>query len=73
MNTPVPIVICATKCDLCSERVIQDSEIEALKSQLPVQYMETSAKSRHNVNEAFSQLVKMIKPASPKSSKCVLI
>ena len=79
----VPIMICGNKCDLESERQVSAAEGEELAKSFTVPFLETSAKTRVNVEEAFFQLVREIrrmkkddsaggKPAG-KKKKCLIL
>ncbi len=57
----VPIMICGNKCDLESERQVSAAEGEELAKSFTVPFLETSAKTRVNVEEAFFQLVREIR------------
>ena len=57
----VPLVLCGNKCDLVHERVVAPDAAVSLKNRLSVPYFETSAKNKHNVEEAFSELVRTMK------------
>ncbi|EGG21252.1 hypothetical protein DFA_01130 [Cavenderia fasciculata] len=54
------MVLVGNKCDLEAERKISKSEGEELGKNLGVPFLETSAKTRHNVEESFYQLVREI-------------
>lgn len=79
----VPFILVGNKSDLAAQRKVpvRDAELKAKEWNCP--YIETSAKTRQNVEEIFTKLMRQIrdrkaatqaketKPA--KSSKCVLI
>ncbi|KAL3470900.1 ras family-domain-containing protein [Aspergillus californicus] len=56
-----PIIVVANKCDLEKERVVSEQEGEALARQFDCKFIETSAKSRINVENAFYELVREIR------------
>ncbi|KAI0032503.1 ras protein [Vararia minispora EC-137] len=56
-----PCVIVANKCDLEFERQVQKSEGRELARRLNCRFIETSAKLRLNVDEAFAELVREIR------------
>ncbi|KAL5341690.1 ras-like protein [Aspergillus crustosus] len=56
-----PIIVVANKCDLDKERVVSEQEGEALARQFGCKFIETSAKSRINVENAFYDLVREIR------------
>eukprot|EP01121_Diplochlamys_sp_Union-15-3_P011617 TRINITY_DN3383_c0_g2_i1.p1 TRINITY_DN3383_c0_g2~~TRINITY_DN3383_c0_g2_i1.p1 ORF type:complete len:210 (-),score=40.57 TRINITY_DN3383_c0_g2_i1:26-616(-) len=57
----VPFVLIGNKCDLESDRAIPTERGKKLSEDLHCKFMEASAKTRHNVVEAFETLVKEIK------------
>mmetsp|Transcript_6815 Transcript_6815/g.7462 ORF Transcript_6815/g.7462 Transcript_6815/m.7462 type:complete len:195 (+) Transcript_6815:39-623(+) len=56
----VPFVLVGNKCDLEGEREVTTKEGQELADKLSVKFIETSAKTRHNVKEAFFMLVREI-------------
>ncbi|KAL2916944.1 Ras GTPase [Polyrhizophydium stewartii] len=78
-----PIIIVANKADLFRERVITSAEGHALASRLRCKYIETSAKDRFNVDEAFYALVREVRlrnrpvyeprHVEAKKRKCLLL
>lgn len=66
----VPMIICGNKCDLEYERHITTAEGQELAKSLYCPFLETSAKSRVNVDNAFFELVREIRrnTESPKKS-----
>ncbi|KAJ5397833.1 Small GTPase superfamily Rab type [Penicillium cosmopolitanum] len=56
-----PIIVVGNKCDLEKERVVSEQEGEALARQFGCKFIETSAKSRINVENAFYDLVREIR------------
>ncbi|KAI2621276.1 ras-domain-containing protein [Hypoxylon sp. NC1633] len=56
-----PMVVVGNKCDLESEREVPRQDGEALAKQFSCPFVETSAKSRTNVDKAFFDLVREIR------------
>ena len=56
-----PMVIAANKSDLESQRVVTPEELKALAEKYKCPYRETSAKLRKNIDEAFNDLVKVVR------------
>jgi len=61
----LPFLLVGNKCDLESLRQIDRTEADSLAASLDVDYMETSAKTNHNVTEAFQQLIGLIAKSRP--------
>lgn len=47
------IILVGTKLDDTAERVVARNEAEALAKRIGINYIETSAKTNHNVKESF--------------------
>ncbi|KAJ9144796.1 Ras small monomeric GTPase [Coniochaeta hoffmannii] len=56
-----PMVVVGNKCDLESEREVSRAEGEALARSFGCKFIETSAKSRINVDKAFYDIVREIR------------
>ncbi|RMZ87590.1 hypothetical protein DV736_g5184, partial [Chaetothyriales sp. CBS 134916] len=56
-----PIILVGNKCDLESDRVVSRDEGQALARQFNCKFIETSAKNRINVDNAFYDLVREIR------------
>ncbi|KAI9894616.1 MAG: Ras GTPase [Vezdaea aestivalis] len=56
-----PIIVVGNKCDLEAERQVSRAEGETLARQFNCKFIETSAKSRIRVDEAFYDLVREIR------------
>jgi GTPase KRas protein len=57
-----PMVLVGNKCDLEHERQVSKQEAEDLAKSWGIPMLETSAKIRKNVDEAFQALVRLIHP-----------
>eukprot|EP00028_Trichosphaerium_sp_Am-I-7-wt_P012346 CAMPEP_0168539484 /NCGR_PEP_ID=MMETSP0405-20121227/21858_1 /TAXON_ID=498012 /ORGANISM="Trichosphaerium sp, Strain Am-I-7 wt" /LENGTH=166 /DNA_ID=CAMNT_0008569061 /DNA_START=213 /DNA_END=713 /DNA_ORIENTATION=+ len=57
----VPFVLVGNKCDLEEDREIPTDKGQKLAEELRCKFMEASAKTRHNVVQAFEALVREIK------------
>ena len=57
----VPLVVVGNQLDLDSERVVTQREAKELAASLGCPWMETSAKARIRVAEAFHELVREIR------------
>ena len=57
----VPFVLVGNKCDLEEDREITYEKGQQLAKELKCPFLEASAKTRHNVVEAFETLVREIK------------
>ena len=56
-NANINVLLVGAKCDLNSERVISYNQAEELADELGIKYIETSAKTGHNIDEAFKFLL----------------
>ncbi|GAA5914307.1 uncharacterized protein JCM6883_001809 [Sporobolomyces salmoneus] len=56
-----PVIVVANKSDLDHERQVETHEGAQLAKQFGCQFIETSAKARRNVDEAFQELVREIR------------
>lgn len=68
----VPMVVVGNKCDLESERQVSKAEGQDLAKNFGCPFLETSAKSRINVEESFFELVREIRKqtgAKPDAKK----
>jgi len=75
----IPMILIGNKCDLESERVIAMCEGVEVAKTWNCKFMETSAKSRINIEECFIDLVRQIRQfkgtvvqSTPKKRTCVL-
>ena len=53
---PLPIILIGNKCDLTSEEKVTTAQIAAKSAELKVPFIETSAKTGENVQEAFTYM-----------------
>jgi len=66
----VPLVLVGNKCDLEDERVVGKDQGQSLAKMFGnCAFLETSAKSKLNVNEIFYDLVRQINRSSPGAAK----
>jgi len=65
----VPILLAGNKCDLARERQVTTIEGQELARSFGCPFVETSAKARINVEEAFHGLVKEIRKVTQKDVK----
>eukprot|EP01105_Mastigella_eilhardi_P014273 TRINITY_DN3256_c0_g2_i2.p1 TRINITY_DN3256_c0_g2~~TRINITY_DN3256_c0_g2_i2.p1 ORF type:complete len:198 (+),score=63.32 TRINITY_DN3256_c0_g2_i2:50-643(+) len=68
----MPMVLCGNKCDL-PIRVISKAEGAKLSESLKVTFMETSAKDRTNVDEAFYVLVRLMRKGSGQAKPAGMV
>lgn len=65
----LPFLMVGNKCDLVESRVITTEQGQALAKELAVEFMETSAKTRLNVDEMFIHIVRQIVAFKAKGKK----
>ena len=65
----VPFVLVGNKADLKDRRAVSEETAKEQASQWRVHYCETSAKTRHNVNEVFMDLLRQIKDRRTRELK----
>ena len=53
----IPLVVVGNKCDLEDERTVTVQQGQALAAEKGVIFLETSAKTMHNVNIAFHKIL----------------
>lgn len=67
-GTQTPIVLVGNKCDMEAERAVPTRDGEVLAGEWGCPFFETSAKTRYNVHEMFSEIVRQITKRVQKSS-----
>ena len=65
-----PMVLVGNKFDLASERQVTTDEAKNLAARWGIEYIETSAKTNHNVKEAFNSLALKINELKSKKGGC---
>lgn len=74
-STNLPCIVVANKTDLKAQRAVSTEEGTLFAQQAAAQYVETTAKDRHQVEEVFATLVRLIhqsqtgSPADPAAAK----
>eukprot|EP01094_Clydonella_sp_ATCC50884_P018222 TRINITY_DN3331_c0_g2_i1.p2 TRINITY_DN3331_c0_g2~~TRINITY_DN3331_c0_g2_i1.p2 ORF type:complete len:223 (-),score=74.20 TRINITY_DN3331_c0_g2_i1:273-851(-) len=79
----VPLILVGSKCDLENDREVSNGEGKELSENWGCPFFETSAKTRVNVDEVFTELVRKVKMfkekeggpdvQKPENSCCVLM
>lgn len=81
----VPFLLVGNKCDLEDKRQVTNAEAQERAQQWNVPYVETSAKTKHNVDKVFYDLMREIRncknaaggngaaPKKKKKKKCVIL
>merc|ERR1712072_222464 len=62
-------LLVGNKCDLASKKVVSYDEAKELADSVGVQFMETSAKNAHNVEQAFQTMAGEIKQRVARSRR----
>lgn len=57
----VPMIVCGNKCDMETERQVTTQEGISLSQKYNVPFLETSAKCRINIDDAFFEIVRQIR------------
>jgi Ras-related protein Rap-1A/Ras-related protein Rap-1B len=63
----VPMVLVGNKCDLADQRVITTEQGEQLAKRFDCTFLEASAKTKHNVEQIFYDLIRQINKMNPPS------
>lgn len=69
----VPAVLCGNKVDLFDSRQITEKEGSELAAKLGIPFLETSAKTAHNVHQAFETLVREIPGTQPSQMYKIVV
>jgi len=82
-NRPMPFILVGNKADCEDQRKVSKAEAEARAAQWDVPYIETSAKSKYNVERVFLDLLRQIraqknedagaKKSTKKKSGCAIL
>ncbi|KAI9227811.1 MAG: ras-like protein rasS [Piptocephalis tieghemiana] len=67
-STNCPIIVCGNKCDLAHLRQVSTDEGLAFARESSSLFMETSAKERINIEEAFHSLVRIMRERAARSA-----
>jgi len=67
-NMP-PLLLVGNKCDLESKRQISSAEGEGLAGKYACHYIETSAKTGKNIDEAFITIIRQLRDCAPEKEK----
>lgn len=65
----VPMVLVGNKCDLADQRVITSEQGENLSKRFDCKFVEASAKTKHNVEQIFYDLIRQINALTPQDIK----
>ena len=65
----IPMILCGNKCDLVAQRQVQSEEGEKLAKRLGCRFIEVSARTGTNINEAFISLISEICGILPNDNR----
>jgi Ras-related protein Ral-A len=61
-NTNIPAILVGNKIDLADKRKITAEEAEQKARSWAIKFIETSAKTKYNVDKAFCELMRIVRP-----------
>ncbi|CAF0759340.1 unnamed protein product [Adineta ricciae] len=62
VGTDIPMILVGNKIDLADKRVVTTNEAEKKAQEWTIKYIETSAKTRLNVDKVFCELMRTVRP-----------
>ena len=80
-NDKVPMILCGNKSDLEDSRIVETETGEALANEWGCPFMETSAKTKANLDAAFQNILKQViddreaknPPKKKKRRRCIIM
>ena len=73
-NPNIVIVLAGNKSDLAAQREVDNKEVKAYANENNLMFIETSAKTNHNITELFEQIAKKLpKKQQPQPRSGILI
>ncbi|CAF4370241.1 unnamed protein product, partial [Rotaria sp. Silwood2] len=61
-GTNIPAILVGNKIDLAERRKVTLEEAEQKARSWSIRYIETSAKTKHNVDKVFCELMRIVRP-----------